>query len=930
MRPGFDTKRIRLLTILLLLLVGFLSQNSLLAEQRFVLSKHADFSTDDRVFTREDILYMKVIATDIDYTDLDKNEWRLKPDDGGNDFEARFKNNLDGTYTASLNLSSADLSESNWEWRARVEDDGDSKFETRVHLKILGGDDDENEAVEIKGLIQSQGSNFIVIEGTTIFTNEMTQVFDINNRPLSLTELNIGDLVEVKAVRDESANWVALRIKLEDGLNEDSDEVELKGQISGKTDTTLTVQNRIFHVDSNTEVLDDDNNQISFIDLQIGQFVEIKGRFKADGGLLAIRVRLEDPNENEIEFTGLINSLSSHSITVDGFLFTVTNTTEILDDDNSPITFSDLMVGLAVEIRGILENDTLRATRIKIEDRDFGDDELEVKAVVTAVGTNFLSTSDFTFVVDALTIILDDNNSPISLSDIKVGFVVEVRAEVQPDGSLLATKIKVEDFFEDEVELTGAIVSIEDSSLVVSGLEFFISDSTEIFDNDDNRIAFSHLKVGDVVEIRAVVQVNGSLVATAIKLEDRFEDEVEVVGTIGSLGADSLVVSRITFFVDANTLVFDNQQNPISFNELMVGQIVEVRGELLPDGRLLATKIKIEDSIEDEVEITGKIDSLSENSITVLDRTFGVTENTVVFDDNNDLISFNELSVGLTIEIRGDLLPDGTLIAIRLKIEDQSNNEIEVTGAIEAIDVSNLQVLGVVFQIDNLTTVVDKNNIALAFESLMPGQTVEIKAIQQADGSNLATKIKLEDLLLLTGKVQQVVSNGLELAGKQIFLDSDTIILGKFNVVLSIDDLAAGQIVEVNATLFNGDDIFATKVKVQNTDFVSSVNTKPSNRQAIPEEFVLNQNYPNPFNPSTTISFSIQGLVDGATKTKLTIFNLLGQAVRVLVNEPLAAGNYQMEWDSRDAAGNLAASGVYIYQLKVGETTQNRRMMLIK
>ena len=93
------------------------SQNS------FTLSKNADFSTNDRVFARDDVLYMQVEASNIDFTDIDKNEFRLKPDEGGNDFEGQFANLLNGIYEASLSLSSADQSVTNWEWRGRIEDD---------------------------------------------------------------------------------------------------------------------------------------------------------------------------------------------------------------------------------------------------------------------------------------------------------------------------------------------------------------------------------------------------------------------------------------------------------------------------------------------------------------------------------------------------------------------------------------------------------------------------------------------------------------------------------------------------------------------------------------------------------------------------------------------------------------------------------------
>ena len=79
----------KMILVLFFLLLG---SPVLLAQAEFVLSKNPDFSTDDRIFTRSDTMYMKVVAPDIDFTDIDDNEFRLKPDDGGNDFDGGFDN----------------------------------------------------------------------------------------------------------------------------------------------------------------------------------------------------------------------------------------------------------------------------------------------------------------------------------------------------------------------------------------------------------------------------------------------------------------------------------------------------------------------------------------------------------------------------------------------------------------------------------------------------------------------------------------------------------------------------------------------------------------------------------------------------------------------------------------------------------------------
>ncbi len=92
---------------------------------------------------------------------------------------------------------------------------------------------------------------------------------------------------------------------------------------------------------------------------------------------------------------------------------------------------------------------------------------------------------------------------------------------------------------------------------------------------------------------------------------------------------------------------------------------------------------------------------------------------------------------------------------------------------------------------------------------------------------------------------------------------------------------------------------------------------------------VLLQNAPNPFNASTTISFLIPFRLANEP-TRLSIYNLTGQLVRVLQLEKLQAGEHTLSWDGRDDYGREVASGVYIYRLDVGEWAVHRRMLLLR
>ena len=89
----------------------------------------------------------------------------------------------------------------------------------------------------------------------------------------------------------------------------------------------------------------------------------------------------------------------------------------------------------------------------------------------------------------------------------------------------------------------------------------------------------------------------------------------------------------------------------------------------------------------------------------------------------------------------------------------------------------------------------------------------------------------------------------------------------------------------------------------------------------VPDKFSLYQNYPNPFNPATTIKFDIRTVAF----TKLTVFDILGREIQILVNEELKTGSYSLVFD-----GSKYNSGVYFYRLASGDFTETKRMLLIK
>ncbi|HMQ79960.1 MAG TPA: aryl-sulfate sulfotransferase [Ignavibacteria bacterium] len=94
-----------------------------------------------------------------------------------------------------------------------------------------------------------------------------------------------------------------------------------------------------------------------------------------------------------------------------------------------------------------------------------------------------------------------------------------------------------------------------------------------------------------------------------------------------------------------------------------------------------------------------------------------------------------------------------------------------------------------------------------------------------------------------------------------------------------------------------------------------------------PSGYNLSQNYPNPFNPVTKIRFSIPAGQNGAyaSASVLKLYDALGKELRVLVNEELRPGSYEIDFD-----GSGLSSGVYFYRLSSGAFTDMKKMVLVK
>jgi hypothetical protein len=106
-------------------------------------------------------------------------------------------------------------------------------------------------------------------------------------------------------------------------------------------------------------------------------------------------------------------------------------------------------------------------------------------------------------------------------------------------------------------------------------------------------------------------------------------------------------------------------------------------------------------------------------------------------------------------------------------------------------------------------------------------------------------------------------------------------------------------------------------INICNVDPTTSV----LNSMETPDGYALEQNYPNPFNPATKIKFALPL----RSLTKLSIYDLLGREVQILINKELEAGYHEINFDA-----NSFPSGIYFYKIQSGDFIQTKKMVLMK
>ena len=347
-------------------------------------------------------------------------------------------------------------------------------------------------------------------------------------------------------------------------------------------------------------------------------------------------------------------------------------------------------------------------------------------------------------------------------------------------------------------------------SVFVNGVEYE-TDSAEI-ESDDDIADEGDLKVGQIITLKGSVNDDG-VTGTADSIV--YDDKVE--GPITSINGDILVVLQHTIIL--NGTVFDDNVPTQSVAGLTVGDVIEVSGFLNANGDIVATYLELDNSGSD-FELVGIVSNLDTD-----DSTFDIGPQTISYasatfeDFDGALIADDDL-----VEVKGNSFDgDGAFVAIEIELEDDDfdeNDEVEVEGLITRFE-SELDFDVFAVMVTTTSTTEYEGGTA---DDLAEDVKVEVEGTIE-NGILVAEKVEFKNVE--DTRFEAVVDSVAAEAGEFVILGVTIVVPGTAQLeddsdldemFFGLDDMVAGNFVEVRGKLEGDGTVTATRVERDDMD----------------------------------------------------------------------------------------------------------------
>ena len=686
--------------------------------------------------------------------------------------------------------------------------------ETYTVLKLQVIERDPREEIEVKGAIERIGDRELMVEGVVFSISDDTKILDENNEPIRFDALAEGDLVAVLGQFQEDGSILALLVKKG---NRDRGDFMVEGEIEEILDRGLVLQETLFIYTENTIILDPTGQQIRFEDLEVGLMVAVRAQLGADGLPYLIKVQVLENSGFLVHAEGELEQIIDRTLVVQGKKFFVTDNTRIVDSNGEPVGFNGLVEGMYVQVVGRYTTDQfLEAILVEVRGEN---EQIISRGLIEKLGDRGLVVRGAFYQVIDATVILDEAGQELGYEDLVVGQAVVIYAKRNAEGSLVAARIEVTRSL---LVIDGRIEEVLDRAIIVGDFKFAITENTEILSANGGAVDFTDLEVGQLVIVEAFPVSSADpgaddmYRARRILIVDDQRDEFRVSGEIQEVGERVFVLEDYEFDVSEETRFVDVNGNEVTFDYLQEGMKVVVYAIKTDDGYLA---LGVKELPERPIHISGRIEQLEGNRAVVGDVAFTMTEDTEIFDAKGNSLNIEDLRVGM--RIRAALIENNTdgFVATHVQVIPRIEDEVWVTGVIEAKTEGSLVVLGRTFRVFDRTKIVGADGSELGMDALSVGRSVRIRADLLAGDALVALKITLLEEgiagIHVVGPVESVDATTLQVVGIYFFIDADTRVFDLDGNALPANQLPVGETVEVRAVGLENGTQRAVNVQVQ-------------------------------------------------------------------------------------------------------------------
>jgi hypothetical protein len=410
-----------------------------------------------------------------------------------------------------------------------------------------------------------------------------------------------------------------------------------------------------------------------------------------------------------------------------------------------------------------------------------------------------------------------------SMSELAVGQVVRIEAEVDDRGNARAKTIEQHRLIQGTVQAVDAATG----TLTIAGQVIRVDDDTS-FDDSITQGSLAGIAVGERIEVHGFPGASGQARATRVERADAAEIEVEVTGVVTALDTVARRFRIGSLAVDYATAMLED----FGAAGLRDGDLVEVKGrEFLADGALRAQSVDKEDDSRGQAGNEAEVEGLVTRFVSAMDfdvagRPVRTTASTVYVGG-----AATDLRLNVTVEAEGAIDAAGVLVATKVAFKRAAS--LRLAARVEAVDTTagTVRALGITIVVNSSTRVEDKEGDDQFFDlgDLRVIDWIEVRGYADPAGAAriIATRLERDDPeseVELRGPASDLQAPRFRIFGVSVETTPTT----EFeDEEMRIDAAtffarANGQLVEVDGS-WNGTSLTARKAEIEREDDMTGV-----------------------------------------------------------------------------------------------------------